>query len=574
MTVAVSDTKDTTRIDVTINATAAPPNNPPVFSSATATRSVRESASAGTAIGSPIRATDADSGDTLTYTLEGTDAASFDIRTTSAGGQIVTKANVALTIGATHSVTVVATDNNAGRATIAVTITVIRGSFGCATNGAVTDSTNTGLVSDCEALLAARSTLEGTARLNWTASNPITEWEGVAVRGTPQRVVRLVLNSRGLNGTIPAELGRLSALTQLQLHANSLTGTIPAELGRLSGLTRLNLRSNSLTGSIPSEIGNLTNLEQLLLHNNSLSGDFPNLRRLTNLKMLWLSGANNRIGEGDGIPAWLNDLTSLEEINLWGNRMGDPNVLQDIPNLSGLTNLQELKIQSNNLTGGVPAWFGEMSSLRLLYLQLNSLSGPIPPELGRLTRLRRLWLDRNQLSGQIPPALGNMSNLGTLNLHTNRLKESIPPQLGNLSKLQHLGLHNNQLTGIIPAELSYLSEMTRLAVSNNQLSGTIPPELGSLPKLGLLWDPHEQPDGQHPVAAWRSRRHADQHQAGQQQLRRGRLHPERPRERAHERLRRRGPHRLLAIALDAPPGGRCGAGRRANPLSRRGRGLG
>ena len=75
---------------------------------------------------------------------------------------------------------------------------------------------------------------------------------------------------------------------------------------------------------------------------------------------------------------WLNNLTSLEQVSFWGNQIGGP-----IPNLSGLTNLELLKLQSNNLTGGVPAWFGEMSSLRILYLQLNSLSGPIPPELGK-----------------------------------------------------------------------------------------------------------------------------------------------------------------------------------------------
>ncbi len=459
VTVAVSDTKDTTRIDVTINATAAPPNNPPVFSGTSRSFTVRENASAGTAIGSPVTATDADAGDTLTYTLEGTDKDSFSIGSSS--GQIVTKANVALTIGATHSVTVVATDNNAGRATIAVTITVIRGSFGCATNGAVTDSTNTGLVSDCEALLSARSTLEGAnpnAVLNWTASRPITEWQGVWLSGTPARVGVISLPRR------------------------NLSGTIPAELGRLSGLTRLILHSNSLTGSIPSEIGNLTNLQDLILHNNSLSGNFPNLSRLSRLKKLWLSGANNRIGQGGGIPTWLNNLTGLEELNLWGNEIGGT-----IPNLSRLSNLKLLKLQNNSLTGTIPAWFGDMSSLSGLYLHANNLNGSIPADLGRLTGLRRLWLDRNALTGSIPTALSGMTNLGTLNLHTNQLTGSIPPQLSNLSRLQHIGLHNNRLTGIIPSQLGSMGELTRLAVSNNQLSGTIPPELGALPKLSLLW---------------------------------------------------------------------------------------
>ena len=55
-------------------------NNPPVFDEGTsATRSVSASASAGTSIGQPVEATDADSGDTLIYSLEGRDAGLFDI---------------------------------------------------------------------------------------------------------------------------------------------------------------------------------------------------------------------------------------------------------------------------------------------------------------------------------------------------------------------------------------------------------------------------------------------------------------------------------------------------------------
>ena len=85
MTVAADDQTDIARITVTINATAAPPNNPPVFSEgASTTRSVSAGAQAGTSIGLPVTATDADQGDTLTYSLEGQDAASFDIRPNTA----------------------------------------------------------------------------------------------------------------------------------------------------------------------------------------------------------------------------------------------------------------------------------------------------------------------------------------------------------------------------------------------------------------------------------------------------------------------------------------------------------
>ena len=54
--------------------------------------------------------------------------------------------------------------------------------------------------------------------------------------------------------------------------ANQVTGSLPAELGNLSNLTNLFLFENQLTGSIPSELGNLGNLQYLALSNNQLSG--------------------------------------------------------------------------------------------------------------------------------------------------------------------------------------------------------------------------------------------------------------------------------------------------------------
>ena len=98
-------------------------NNAPTFSLATATRTVPENLASGQDVGAVLTATDAD-GDTLTYTLEGTDAASFDIVSTS--GQIRTKAGVTYDYETTssYSVTVKADDGNGGTDTIAVTITV------------------------------------------------------------------------------------------------------------------------------------------------------------------------------------------------------------------------------------------------------------------------------------------------------------------------------------------------------------------------------------------------------------------------------------------------------------------
>ena len=100
-------------------------NHPPTFSAGTAARSVAENTAAGQDVGAALTATDADS-DRLTYTLEGTDAASFDIVTASGTAQIRTKAGVTYNHEAksTYTVIVKADDGKDATGTITVTITV------------------------------------------------------------------------------------------------------------------------------------------------------------------------------------------------------------------------------------------------------------------------------------------------------------------------------------------------------------------------------------------------------------------------------------------------------------------
>ena len=99
-------------------------NTAPVFADASATREVEENSAVDTNVGAVVTATDADN-DTLTYSLDGTDAASFAID--SGTGQIKTVTGVTYNFEATqntYAVTVKADDDNGGTATIAVTIDV------------------------------------------------------------------------------------------------------------------------------------------------------------------------------------------------------------------------------------------------------------------------------------------------------------------------------------------------------------------------------------------------------------------------------------------------------------------
>ncbi len=127
VTVSVSDGRDgSDSITVTINVTnvdETQPNNAPVFTDgASTTRSIPENTGSGQNIGTAVGATDADNGDTLTYSLGGTDSASFDIVTSS--GQLQTKAALDFENKSSYEVTVSVSDGRGGSDSITVTINV------------------------------------------------------------------------------------------------------------------------------------------------------------------------------------------------------------------------------------------------------------------------------------------------------------------------------------------------------------------------------------------------------------------------------------------------------------------
>ena len=98
-------------------------NNAPTFTDGPSTsRSIAENTASGQNIGAPITATDADTGDTLTYDLGGTDAAAFGI--VSASGQIQTRAALDYETKSSYTVTVTVSDGNGGSDSIDVTINV------------------------------------------------------------------------------------------------------------------------------------------------------------------------------------------------------------------------------------------------------------------------------------------------------------------------------------------------------------------------------------------------------------------------------------------------------------------
>ena len=339
-----------------------------------------------------------------------------------------------------------------------LTVTLLCGAGGASAQNSV--------ASDKAALVAlynAAGGLNWTNHGNWTSTEPLSTWFGVATDGDG-RVTGLALGTNGLTGTIPGQLGNLSELRTLDLHDNSLTGPIPAELGDLSELRTLDFGENyrdgqdlpGLSGPIPAALGRLSNLLSLDLGGNSLSGVIPTeLGGLSHLQGLFLA---------------LNELTG------------------EIPDsLQNLSNLRVLSLSANRLTGSIPSWLGSLSPLESLGLSFNrqdglglpGLTGPIPEELGNLANLKVLALQFNGLSGTIPTELGSLSSLTRLGLGSNRLSGAIPTELRNLPNIVQLYLDQNDLIGTIPDALWDLTTLEALGVEDNRLSGELPLDLPS-----------------------------------------------------------------------------------------------
>ena len=138
-------------------------------------------------------------------------------------------------------------------------------------------------------------------------------------------------------------------------------------------------------------------LNSLSLDNIPLNQLFPNLSNLSNLENLGLN---------DTKLTGTIDLAYFPP-NMYYIRLKNNQLHGTIPNFSRFTNLSHLSLYRNQFTGSIPD-LSSLSQLRNLNLSFNQLTGPIPilP-----TSLGYCYLDRNQLSGDIPVSLTNLTNL-------------------------------------------------------------------------------------------------------------------------------------------------------------------
>jgi hypothetical protein len=162
-----------------------------------------------------------------------------------------------------------------------------------------------------------------------------------------QNVVTAVdLFRNNIQGTIPADLGLLTALTNFYLGLNALTGTLPESIGQWTALTSFFV-GNALTGTLPASIGQWTALTSFRVSNNALTGTLP------------------------------------ASIGQW-------------------TALTGFRVSGNALTGTLPASIGQWTALTSFIAYSNALTGTIPASIGNWSIIKDAYFYNNNFIGNMP----------------------------------------------------------------------------------------------------------------------------------------------------------------------------
>ncbi|CAL4984043.1 unnamed protein product [Urochloa decumbens] len=286
------------------------------------------------------------------------------------------------------------------------------------------------------------------------------------------------LNLSGIpfSGRVPPHLGNLSKLQYLDI--SGAQGTFSLDISwliRLQFLQHLNLRTVNLgtsTNYWPHVVNLIPSLKFLDLSDcllTSANHSVPHLN-LTNLEWLDLSGNyfHHQIAS-----SWFWNMTSLKYLNLQFTGMygqlpealgrmislryidlSDNTISMPMVDLKNLCSLRVIHLESCFSYGNIEDLIERLpqcspNNLQQLHLQSNQLTGVLPSSMGHLISLVILDLSWNNITGLLPAYVGNFTSLGTLNLAGNNFTGGVPCEIGVLTNLTNLDLRYNGLTGVI-----------------------------------------------------------------------------------------------------------------------------
>lgn len=333
----------------------------------------------------------------------------------------------------------------------------------------------------------------------------------------------LDLGSNNVTGSLSYWINRMTSLRTLDLSFNRITGTLTTGIGALSRLTYLDLRGNHMDGLITEEhFSKLSDLQDLHLSANSFTMEL-NSDWVPPFRLQTLGLTSCRLGPG--FPHWLkwqNNISSLF--------MSNASIADTMPDWfwNVFSNTDVLDLSSNNISGILPATFGDLEASFLdlssnqftgsveqlpanivsLDLSSNSLSGSLPLSSSSPTNVEGLIFFDNYFTGTIPKSICQMKSLTLFDIGNNMITGQFPrcseymKSRSNMSSpvvtdsssdapmpmsIQILRLDNNSLSGEFPLLLQNCPQLTFIDLGHNRFSGGIPAWIGEkIANLGIL----------------------------------------------------------------------------------------
>jgi len=290
-----------------------------------------------------------------------------------------------------------------------------------------------------------------------------------SLRANPSRVKELVLNPETFKpfADVPEEIFECTNLERLEIWDaldKKSSGRVPPAIGKLRKLLSLKL---SGVRSIPAEIGKCTALRELMIRDAHELAEVPaSIASLTNLTLLYLSGggesgtsgpnSTSKRGRLKKLPDSFGKMTKLRRLVL-------PAVVREVP--SSVWQLKELRdLELPESATKLPAGIKKLTKLETITLSASALSS-VAKELAMLKSLKNIVLVG--ASKTLPSEIGELVHLQSLYAVGVGL-EKLPETFAHLKSLEVLAVGSNRLTHL-SSLLAHLPKLTSAHFPGNKL---------------------------------------------------------------------------------------------------------
>eukprot|EP00164_Ancoracysta_twista_P000935 GFYU01001224.1.p1 GENE.GFYU01001224.1~~GFYU01001224.1.p1 ORF type:complete len:1526 (+),score=391.82 GFYU01001224.1:213-4790(+) len=252
------------------------------------------------------------------------------------------------------------------------------------------------------------------------------------------KITDMFLESNHAPPTFPSGITGLDKLEMFALIPDTenllITGTLPTDLGKLTAMQLFAAAGLKLSGTLPESITSWTDIEELSFADNEFEGEIP---------AAW--------------STWQN----IQEFGLDNNKLNG-----SISFLGAWPKLRVFSVEVNSFSGSLPEFVAK-DTLKEVFLSRNTFSGTFP-KFEDFPKLETLWAASNKFT-----ALSNITNLAalkSLDFSGNEITSSQLP-VYNSPALETINLSSNKLNGVFDSSVNDLTSLKSINVANNNLTG-------------------------------------------------------------------------------------------------------